>query len=271
MLKKYVLIFLLFALSSCATLPDRYLDLTFRETLTFEKLLKQIEYQDVIFVGEFHDDTVSHKVQLEVIRHLHRKGHSVAIAYEMFPASNQDLLDQWVEGTISPQLFVKQYQSIVHMHFRHYRDIFTYARESGIRIYGINAERSIIGNAARNGIGSVPEEYRDRVKFTGCHEDTEYADLFGFSEGKKFHAASLPYLCDAQRLRDAIMAYNIAELTKNNRKIVVITGVAHALKAAVPAFLAKHTRASIKVIVPEKIRYVIDKQADHNVTDYIWY
>lgn len=271
MLKKLLLIIFFLTLTSCATLPDQYFDLTLRETLTFEKLLKQIESQDVIFVGEFHDDAESHIVQLEVIRYLYNKGHTVAIAYEMFPTSKQDLLDQWVAGTISPQLFVRNYKSIVHMPFRYYRDIFSYARESGIRMYGINAERSVIGNAAKKGIMSVAEEYRKEVKFTGCHEDKEYADLFGFSEGKQFHSSGLPYLCDAQRLRDATMAYNIAELTKSYTKVVVIAGVAHVLKAAVPTFLKEHTRASIKVIVPEKIRHVINKQADRDVTDYIWY
>ncbi len=86
------------------------------------------------------------------------------------------------------------------------------------------------------------------------------------------HRTALPFICDGQRLKDAIMGYNIANIIDTcNATVVVLIGAAHATKAAVPRMLQKHREDDYAVILPKKIRKVIRLKLDDRVGDYIYY
>jgi uncharacterized iron-regulated protein len=261
-----------FILSSCASLPEHYLDLVTHEILAFEDMLREVEDERVIFVGEIHADPESHAVQFEVIRHLHERGDDVLIAFEMFPYTEQKTLDGWINGTISRKEFMKIYRQIVNLPFHHYGKILEYARSMGIPVVGINADKTMISNVSKKGIETVSEDLLSGIKFTECTGNDEYARFLGFSEGKTYHKAKMDFLCDGQRLRDAFMAYHIANILEQEQvKVVVMVGVLHAAKVAVPGMLQNHLSVPYKVLMPERIRDIAGTPYNMDIADYMWY
>jgi len=272
MLSRLTVFILILIISGCATLPKRYVSLNTGDELDFSEVLTEIETSKAIFVGEFHATPKHHKVQYEVIKHLHNTGRKVAIAFEMFPGDKQDALDGWVTGSIPESDFKRIYQSYVNLPFRYYRHIFLFARNSGIPIYGINARKELIVNVLRNGLEVVPELFLEKINFTSCSQNSEYEKMIGLSGSRDYHTTGMPYLCDAQRIRDAVMAYNVAKLmVDGNYTVVVLTGVTHAAKLAMPGMLKNYTALPYKVLVPRNVSQIVHREPDLNIADYLWY
>jgi uncharacterized iron-regulated protein len=263
----FLITIILLGISGCASLPERYVALEDHTFLSLNEVLEQIENDRVIFVGEIHDAARDHLVQFEVIKHLHGNGKKVAIAFELFPSSKQDYLDSWIEGDLSGYDFQKKYYSL----WDYYSKILKYSREEHIPVIGINAEKALIANVSKKGPKVLSENSRKKFRYIACSEDDDYAMQLRFGREMDSHTSSLPFLCDGQRLRDAIMAYNIASFLKENGfTMVVLTGVAHASKVAVPRMLQEHIDVSYKVLIPDSVKVIIKREPDISVADYKW-
>jgi len=272
MLSRLIIFISLLVISGCATLPKHYISLNTGADLNFNEVLTEIESSKAIFIGELHASPRHHKVQLEVIKHLHNTGRKVAIAFEMLPVTHQDVLDGWINGSIPESSFTRIYQGYVNLPFRYYRNIFLFARDKGIPIFGINAKKELIANVSRNGLNVVPGELLEKTNFTGCSQNSEYESFIGLSGRREYHVSGMPYLCDAQRVRDTVMAYNVSKLmVDRNYTVIVLTGVIHAAKLAMPEMLKNYTTLPYKVLMPRKVSNIVRRAPYMNIADYLWY
>ena len=72
-------------------------------------LLDQAVRNQVIFIGETHDNPASHRMQLEILLELETQNPgNTALAMEMFTPKQQTALDRWVEGVLSEKEFLKE-------------------------------------------------------------------------------------------------------------------------------------------------------------------
>jgi uncharacterized iron-regulated protein len=258
------------ALSGCAALPSRYVALFDRSAYEFGGLLSQIEDKPVIFVGEGHTNYEDHLVQLSVIRRLHEKGKAVTVAMEMFPTGSQQALNDWTRGRMPFEQFLFAYEKNWTVPFDYYEDIFFYARDNGIPLVGINTERAFIGEVARRGLQAASGETLEAIRYTTCAEDPLYERTLSLYEME--HVSGLPYLCEAQRLRDSIMAYLIAKLAeRHGGPVVVLLGAAHAGRQAVPSMLERHGQKDYVILMPASFGHLLGREVDIEVADYIWY
>ncbi len=266
-----VIVFLL-AAWGCSTIPGQFVKLGTGSEVTLDEILTEIVDERVIFVGEIHTNPSSHRVQYEVIKHLVESGKDVTIAIEIFAASKQKSLDRWVQGKVSRAQFGRAFNREVNLPFGAYEGIFEYARQMRIPIVGIDADRRLIVDVTKQGLKNVPEELRKMVKYTECSEEPQYVKMLGLSGNRDFHQSGMPFLCDGQRMRDSVMAYNISRIIQdNNSTVVVMLGLVHASKIAVHEMLQKNVPAGYVVLMPEKIKYITNKMPASDVADYIWY
>ncbi|TAN42211.1 MAG: hypothetical protein EPN22_12885 [Nitrospirae bacterium] len=269
---KLYFIVLLFSAASCAELPKNYLTLDNREVVGFDAIFKRIKDKRVIFVGEAHISIEDHLVQLEVIKQLHESGKKVVVAMEMFGDKKHHTLIKWSRGEIGEAEFMREYAAEWNVPFDYYFDVFSYLYGKGIRMAGINADKGFINHAAKNGLDMIGKEMRGRLKLSPCVDDPRYERLLKVFSEKTLHAAELPHFCDAQRIRDAIMAVNIVNLLKSDDvSVVVMLGSAHASKYAVPKMLLQHIDVSTAVLLPESFRLLAGQEIGLDMTDYIWY
>ena len=256
----------------CSSLPGHFISLETESIVPFDRVLEEIGDERVIFVGEMHGDRKSHRVEFEVLKYLHEQGDEVVIAFEMFPYTEQDVLDQWINGTINEREFIGRYHRIVNMPFQTYKKILRYARSNGIPVIGINAEKALISTVSKGGTANISSSVLEKIKFHECSDEDSYSRILGFSTGRKYHKSQMAYLCDGQRLRDAHMSYHIARLLKaRDVKVVAMVGVLHAIKAAVPDMLQDHTPVSYRVLMPATVRDMVEAGNDTDIADYVWY
>ncbi len=272
MLKRTLILILFILPLSCSTLPKHFVELDSGADLLLEDILRQIENESVVFVGEIHANPRSHRVQLEVIKHLYEKGRDVVIAIEMISNDRQEVLNRWIQGRMSEGSFARFFYKESRMPFRAYANVLRFAKTRGIPVVGIDANRKLIADVSKKGTNVIPEDYARKIRFSDCSSNPLYGRLLELSGGKQYHTFKFPYLCDGQRLRDTIMAHNIINIFKKGTPaVVVMAGNAHVLKPAIPGILKDRINVAYKVIVSGKVKGMINKGVDSGVADYIWY
>jgi len=257
--------------SGCATMPRGYTALREGRNLELQELLQEVQQARVVFVGEAHTSRQDHLVQLRVLRHLRQQGRAVALAVEMFPPEAQEVLDEWLAGRVSDKAFRKLFRQYWEMPFSYYRGLFRYAKAEGIPVFGINALRQDIQRVARQGLAAVPPELLQLLRFRPCAQEPSYVQALGFNRLR--HRGSLGHLCDAQRLRDTIMAYHMARILESTPyTLVAIMGAGHASRPAVPRLLLERMPGlQIKVLLPRNMQHMVGRDLDVSMGDYIWF
>ncbi len=259
-------------ITGCATLPGHYVSLHDQGATSFEEILHQIRNVKVIFVGEGHVIEEDHLVQLEIVRRLHESGKDVVIALEMFPAEMQPVLDQWTGGEISESDFKKVYSSVWTVPYGYYSKIFEYARQVGIPLAGINGNEALINDVAKNGLEKLPPDFREVLKVTSCAGASEYRRMIDLFGARVSHVSEMPFLCEAQLLRDSLMAQNIANILEGGGfTVVALVGSIHALRAAVPSILLKYPNVNSAVLMSRDFANILSSGSDAEIADYVWY
>jgi uncharacterized iron-regulated protein len=204
---RLILVCAILFFTGCASLPTQYLQLDDHTRLSFDAVLGEISKERVIFIGEIHGTSSIHLLQFEVIKRLKQSGREIVIALEAFPFTRQEVLNKWIEGSLTEYDFERVYEATWSIPYGYYEGIFDYAREQHIPLLAINAEDTMIRQVSKQGLQAVPEDFLRRVKFASCSTDAQYKAIVN----KTYHASEFPFFCDGQRLRDAVMAYNIAK------------------------------------------------------------
>jgi uncharacterized iron-regulated protein len=76
--------------------------------LPFQGAMDMISGARLVCVGETHDNLHAHRVELLILRELHRRNPgNVAVGMEMFREPDQETLDRWTEGELTEIDFLK--------------------------------------------------------------------------------------------------------------------------------------------------------------------
>lgn len=68
--------------------------------ISYTKMIKQLAKKDIVLFGEFHNNAISHWLELSVAKDLSEK-RNLIFGAEMFEADNQQALNDYLAGTIS--------------------------------------------------------------------------------------------------------------------------------------------------------------------------
>ena len=277
----YATVRLILILALCAAFPanafagGEIMRLSDRQAVSFPQMMAEAGRSDVVIVAEAHDNKMDHLLQLDVIRSLQAQKVPLAIGLEMFQTDYQKQLDEWIEGRISEESFKSIYFRNWTFDWSLYRNIFIFARDNHIPMVALNVPREIVTKVARQGFASLtPEERRNLPPGVTCdlnNPQTEFLrktfrEVFRHEAGGKI----FDNFCEAQAVRNNGMALLIAENLKRHpgRKLVVMTGVWHAVKYGIPERLTSLSNVSFKVIVPE-IGELNARNATSAVADYL--
>src|SRR5436190_13943494 len=66
----------------------------------YKKMLRLITQQDVVLIGEFHNNAISHWMELAITKDAHAQ-RSLVLGAEMFEQDNQQALDLYLQGKLS--------------------------------------------------------------------------------------------------------------------------------------------------------------------------
>lgn len=228
--------------------------------------------QRIILVGEHHSREDHHSAQLAVIRALQEAGANPAIGLEMFRKQDQQALDDWVAGRIPESSFEKIYYDNWNFDWPLYRPIFLYAREHRIPMFGLNVDRSITRQVAREGFKSLGEDQKGSLSDVVCRVDSEYLEFIRKAFGEHGHSGrNFEYFCEAQLVWDTAMAIHALEFLGGHpdKTAVLLAGSGHARKGGIPRRIKERSDLPFLVMLPEASGSIEPGQIDEKDADYI--
>jgi uncharacterized iron-regulated protein len=218
---------------------DTVIDTRGGENITVTEAVARLADTNVLFFGENHTDMDFHTAQLQLIRALHRAGREVFIGLEMFPYTRQADLNRWTAGEFSEAEFleVADWYGSWGYRWEYYADIFRYARDNKLPMYGINAPRDVIKAVRTDGFEGLTDEDLEHLPTSVDTSDDEHRELFRayFEDDDSLHMAisdeQWEGMFRAQNTWDAVMGWNAAQAVRRNGSpetiIVVLIGAGH--------------------------------------------
>jgi uncharacterized iron-regulated protein len=205
--------------------PHRVFDGAKGALTDFESMLEDLAKADVVFVGEQHDDTNTHRLELMLAQGLARRRSVISISLEMFERDVQPALTDWLCRRMTEQAFLavsrpwRRYDT-------DYRPLVMFARDNGWPVIAANVPRALASDVSRSGIDVLrTKSDAEKTWFAAdlkCPTDDEY--FRRFAEAMHGHGVSgsadertvaaerqtLEHFYQAQCLKDETMAESIA-------------------------------------------------------------
>jgi len=253
----------------------RMFDLNQEKELLMAQALAKLKKNRIILVGEHHSNKQHHQAQLSVIQALKDAGLQVAVGLEMFRNDSQPDLDRWISGDLDEKRFEKIFYDNWRYPWPVYRMIFEYARDYKIPMIGLNVPRDITRQVSRNGFKSLSQDQKGKLAEVSCIVDREYMNYIRKAFGGHAHGQlNFIYFCEAQLVWDSAMAVYALDYLKRHPEavVVILTGIGHAQKGAVPRQIQARSNLPSAVILPEisgriDRNTISEKDADYLILD----
>jgi uncharacterized iron-regulated protein len=194
------------------------------DVVEMEGLVDQLASQDVIFLGEQHDNDAGHAFQLQVIQSLHSRGVDVVVSTEQFERDVQGVLNDYLANRITEEEFLANSRPWKN-YPEHYRAIIEFAKENRIPVLAGNVPRRLASDVSMaRTIMNADTVFLPRS--TTAPEDSYWQN---FQETMKGHGGvdasnQLKSFYASQCIKDDAMAETITDylaVNPHRRKIVV--------------------------------------------------
>ena len=237
----------------------------------YGKLLIAAEKAQVVLFGEYHNNAISHWLQLELTKDLANKN-KIILGAEMIEADNQKQLDQFLKGEINQ----KQLDSTARLwpnYKTDYKPLVEFAKENNIPFIATNIPRrfaSIVSKKGFEGLENLTLVEKTWIAPLPIVYDSELPGYVNMMKMMGDHAS--PNMPKAQAIKDATMAFFIQKNLKEKSIFIHFNGTYHSdnfegiywyLKKAAPN-LEILTIATIEQKELKKI-----STEDYNKADYI--
>ncbi len=158
--------------------------------LTQDVLLKRLLDNRVVILGEDHNNVEHHRWQLHTIAKLYARYPNMVLGFESFPRRVQPILDQWVQGELTEQAFLKavDWETIWVYNADFYLPMFHFARMNKIPMYAMNVTRGLVSLVGKEGWVNIPEKDREGVTDPAA-PDQEYMEML--AEVYRQHATGM--------------------------------------------------------------------------------
>ena len=216
---------------------DGITDTATGELVTPQELARRLAGTGILFIGENHTNQEFHDVQLRTIRALHEAGREVLIGLEMFPYTEQAVIDNWNARRYTEDGFVElgRWYDNWGYHWNYYRNIFLYAQAKGIRMYAANSPRDVVKSVRAKGFGNLTAEEAAHLPPQLAPESDEhrrmYRAFFDADDALHMSEQALDGLYRAQTMWDATMGWNALQALKAHGGpkaiMVVLIGAGH--------------------------------------------
>jgi len=196
--------------------------------VSYKELQNALKEKEYVFFGEHHDNPISHWLELEVLKELNTiYGSNLQVAFEMFEQDQQELLTDYLIGTVSEKEFEDSCR-LWPNYKTDYKPLIQFAKENKLFCLASNVPRrdaSILfkyGRTALDTLSGVEKTYMAPLDFK---IDTTLSQYSALKEMEQHMAGS--YLMEAQAFKDATMAYFILKNKKENNVVYHLNGSYH--------------------------------------------
>ena len=236
----------------------QFSDVQSGKNLTAAQLASKLQKYDVVFFGEYHDQSEIHQYELELLEAMYKaKGEKLALSMEMFEADNQSKLNNFLADTLSEENFLAA--SRPWPNYRtDYAPLVNFAKEKKMPVIAANVPRFLAAHVAKNNASTegVEAQYQQWLpKHTyapeGAYKEKFYAQMSSPAAPMKMPPQRLAAVYAAQCLKDDKMAESIAAFADahQNMQILHINGCFHSDAHLGTAQKLEALRPELKVAV----------------------
>jgi uncharacterized iron-regulated protein len=232
--------------------------------LSVDGMIEMLSGARLVCVGETHDNLNDQRVELAVVRELHRRfPGKVAIGMEMFRETQQPVLDRWVKGELTELEFLKasKWYETWGFDFGAYRELLLFARENRIDVIALNPPKDLQDAVHRTGLDNLPEDLRRKLPEIGETDPWQRVVLRGIFAGHAGHGGgdeAFDSFLRVQLLWEETMAQKVVDYLKSPRgegmRMVTITGGWHVKYGfGLPKKVIRRMPMPYAILLPEEI------------------
>jgi uncharacterized iron-regulated protein len=177
---------------------------------TFDKLEDAAEGKELILFGEFHDNPISHWLQLELTKELFEEnGANLQLGFEMFEQDQQELLSQYLLGNLTTKQF-KDTMRLWPNYETDYAPIIEFAKTNKLFCVASNVQRkyaSLLFKKGRKAMDTLSAAIKTQMAPIDFVVDTslsQYREVF--SMGGHMGVNMGMNMLESQAFKDATMA-----------------------------------------------------------------
>lgn len=198
--------------------------------VSFQKMMTKVSQNQVVLFGEFHDNPISHWLEVNVLMELNKQttGPKLAVGFEMFELHQVKALNDYIKN--------KSYKALkdsteLWTNFKtDYKPVLDSAVAQGNVPFAANVTRKYASLVFKKGLAALDTLPEDQKKlmaplpFPFDSTLSQYVELIEM--GKEMHASGINFAY-AQAIKDATMGYSIAEHVKSGQKVYFLNGAFH--------------------------------------------
>jgi uncharacterized iron-regulated protein len=227
--------------------------------ISYKKMIRFLKERDVVLFGEFHNNPISHWLQLEVTKDC-RRYRDLVLGAEMFEQDNQPALDLYLQDKIS----AKGFDSAARLWKNYptdYAPLVNFAKENKIAFAATNVPRRYASMIARGGfeaLDTIPASEKAWIAPLPIAYDAELPGYKKMLEMTGGHGGeNLP---KAQAIKDATMAHFILKYYKTGSLFIHYNGAYHSENDEGIVWYLKKQRPALKIAT---ITTVLQKDIHH--------
>jgi len=233
--------------------------------VAYEQMLKDLRGQDVVLIGELHNNPISHWLELEITQALAEQ-RQLVLGAEMFERDNQLALTNYLQGKItakgldSSARLWKNYKT-------DYAPLVNFAKEKNLPFIATNVPRKYASQVSRSGFESL-EKLTDEEKSWIAPQPIAYdANLPGYQKMLTMMGEhTSPNMPKAQALKDATMAHFLFSNWTPGSLFIHYNGSYHSEYHEGISWYLKHSKADIKIAT---IATVSQKEIDTLLPEHL--
>ncbi len=237
----------------------------------YEKLLKTALKSEVVLFGEYHNNSISHWLELELAKDIADKK-AIVLGAEMLEADNQKQLNQYLKGEIDQ----KKLDSTARLWKNYrtdYKPLVDFAKEKKIHFVATNIPRRYASKVSQGGfevLATLSDEEKSWIAPQPIPYDENLPGYVAMKEMMGDHGS--PNMLKAQAVKDATMGYFINKNLKQDSVFIHYNGTYHSDNFEGISWYLKHSNPNVKIItiatVEQKDVSKLEKE-NYNKADYI--
>ena len=232
MRKLLLLLTFLFTCGVYAQQPQAYTLFDYNgKPTTYDMMMDSLSRADVVFFGEMHNCPITHWMEQNVLQtFVDRFGKNVMVGAEMFESDNQLILDEYLQRRISGDRFEAECR-LWPNHSTDYAPLLSIAYDNKLPFIATNVPRRYANAVKEHGLSwldslsSASRAYLPPLPIY-VERDSSAEKAFEVMGAMAGHSNRGHYV-EAQALKDATMAWNIAQNWQHNIHFVHFNGSYH--------------------------------------------
>ena len=257
--------------------PGDILETRTGRVISPEVLLERLDEARVVYIGETHTRLEDHQIQERILKGLHDRRPSLAVALEMFPREAQTQLDRFSKGELTEEEFLREvnWEEIWGYPFRLYRPLVLFAREKRLPLVGLNAPREVVNKIARQGLAGLGREDRIRLADTFDFTNQEHREYVReeYERHLKGSIRDFEAFYEAQLAWEETMAESLVHALKalpETTRVVVLIGNGHIWQGrGVPQNARRRLDHQYRTVIPLPADYSL-RRLEPGPADYVW-